>query len=256
MTTSRIVFYVATLSFVGGLFIYLLFFSASVDYSMEMPKERPCKLDPKPNLALMLEGIEGEKLKDDFPYSLFLDSLRECSINSIRRNLAVLNSLYPNDISLNQQVLSIALTNKLEERVNDNLRVFKPDSLIEILQWAEKFGPYSEIDTNNAMLYQSIYLHWFNYLSNKLISYYETDENIRYDFKFKYINSRLKERKFGCPINKSNMEKVMDNFVAKDYARLINKFQTSSSPLQKLTILFCLIYFIYGGFAIYKMHKI
>jgi len=255
MKLGKYILYSSIVISLIGFIFYLFIFSAGVDYNTKMPKDIPCQTKPLFNLSDHLEGLKEVDLKKRFPYDLFLDSVSICDINSIKYYLGILDTLYPMNSFGNQEVLSMALTKELEKQIRNSLVTFNSDSIIQIIKWSDKYLAYSEIETKKTVLYQSVYLYWFDYLSNKLEKYYKSDPTIMYNSMFKYINFRLIEKRYGCSINKSDMEKILDNYLEKDYGRLMNKFRTSSTIYQKLFVVLAISYILFSCYAIIKLYK-
>ncbi len=223
-----------------------------IDYSSDIPVEKPIQAKANFNLYPHLMEIDLQQLKTSFPYAIYLDSANLHDINAIRNNLAALDSMNHDNRMLNQEVLSIALTEKLEERIKSSFTSYNPDSLIQIIQWAEKFNSYSEIDQPNAILFQVVYSHWFNFVSNRLQTYYDKEYSIKYNYKFKYLSDRLKEKQFSTPIKGTYLEKTISNLIQKKWSYLFNKFWHATTPLFKLVILFLVLIIFFPYIYIFK----
>lgn len=240
-----------------AIFISLfLRFIISVDYTTSIPVEQVCNNEKSYFIADHLKNINKTNLLDSFPYHWYVDSAGRCNINSIKKDLEVLDSVNPAGIGGdNQQILSIALTNKLEEKIKPEFEKYNPDGLIKVLQWAEKFNYYSDIEEKNATLYQVIYTYWLTFISNKLSDYYKIDQSLKYNFKFKYLNARCKEKQFGAPINNSNTEKIINNLIENNWTYLFSRFWNDSDILIKLIGLIALLVVFIPYLIIYRIIK-
>ena len=144
--------------------IYFLALVTRVNYSEDIPIEKKIPYTAAFNLFRHLKISDHNNLRDSFPYEIYLDSANLNDVLSISLDLAIMDTFNPGNEMLNQEVLSIALTEKLENRIKSKFHEYNPDSLIRILQWAEKFNAYAEIDPARATLFGVIYNHWLNYI--------------------------------------------------------------------------------------------
>lgn len=227
-------------------------FVAQLDYASDIPIEKPAPHGSLFNLYAQTEKIDFKNLKETFPYASYLDSANLRDINAIRKDIDALDSLNPDQEMLNQEILSIAYTEKLEERMKPSFKKYNPDSLIQIIQWAEKFNSYSEIDEPHAILFQVIYSHWFSFVSNTLGEYYKNDYAIKYNYKFRYISDRIKEQQFSTPIKWTYLEKVVSQAIQKNWSYLFNKFWHATSIPYKLSVLFIILLIVFPYLYIFK----
>lgn len=239
---------------ISGIIIWFLSIVLTTDYSSNIPKEKPCLTKRNFNLFTVLVAIDKSNLIDSFPYEIYLDSADRCDLNSISNDVSVLDSVNPNEKSLNREVISIALTKKLEERISPTFDAYNPDSLICIVQWAEKFNQYQEFDKSNAKLYRVIYKHWINFVSNKLRDYYDTDPKHKYDFKFQFLVSICQSKNLSPPIGNTNLEKIIHNLIIKDFSYLFSKFWYDTSFIYKTLGLIFMLVTVYGYICIVKTH--
>ncbi len=233
----------------------LIFFLAlviRVDYSNDIKVERPITTNKSFSLYPALQGVDLANFKESFPYQRYLDSADFMNINSICADLDAMDSIHPDDEMGNQEVLSIALTEKLEEQLKPSFINYNPDSLLMIIQWAEKFNAYSQLDEKRATLFQVIYNHWFNFVSNTLGTYYEKSYTIKYNYKFKYINDRVREKQFITPIKGTYLEKVVNQLIQKNWSYLFNKFWHATTIAYKGVVLLFVFIIIFPYIYIFK----
>ena len=194
------------------------------------------------------------QLSQIFPYELYLKSGNYKSIKVIKDDLIQLDSIFPK--SQNKRILSAVLTNQLSKRLNPYFESYQPDSLLQMLQWAEKFVYYADIDPTNDVFYQSIYQYWLDTISNTLHKFSYEKPSLKYDFKFEYLQTRLKEKGAVPDIKKTSFEKAIDNLIHNKWAHLINASWDQTSLFQKTVFLLLTVITFYGYISIIKLHCI
>ena len=232
--------------------ILLLFLISRIDYTENIPQYQ-IKEKHSFNLSKHTNNLNETNLLEKFPYNIYLDSANYEIIEFIRKDLETLNS-FSKDSMLNQQVLSIALTEKLDKRISSHFDRYNPDSLITIIQWAERFNFYAEIDKKNAPFYQTVYDYWMNFTIARLDKYYIDDYLIKYNFKFKYIQNRCKEKTYTGAIGNNQFEKVINNIIEKNWSYLINRFWIGTTFVFKLIITLFSLFTFYGYICIFRFH--
>lgn len=202
---------------------------------------------------LVQKNIAAPNLLQDFPYETYLDSTNTRNIRVIKNDLALLES-FSNDVSTSQQIVSEALTTKLEPRLVNYLHPYNPDSLLVLVQWAEKFQHYAEIDPANDILHESIYNYWMDKVSNQLGKFSAEESSRKYDYKFKYLRSRCIEKRFVPAIKVTSEEKAFNNLVYGNYGHLLNASWNQTSILQKAVFVILVLLTLYGYICIIKQH--
>jgi hypothetical protein len=220
----------------------------------EIPKEMPCAASNNFNLYPYILKVSQSNLIDSFPYELYLDSADRCDLNSISKDVDAMDSVNPADKNLNREIISIALTKRLEERLQSTFNSYNPDSLIYMVQWAEKYNQYKEFDQKNAKLYRVIYKHWIQFVANKLRDYYDQEPSRKYDFKFQFLTGICQSKNLSPPIGNTNREKIMHHLIAKEYAYLFRKFWYDTGLIYKLVGFVFLVLTCYGYYRIFKKH--
>jgi hypothetical protein len=241
-------------------FFSLVFFSlfciVSPDRNSYLPNQR--RIEPnKFNLDLHLNGkIDKSEPITSFPYKTYLDSADYFNLSSIKTDLAVIDKYYPSDSSISRQIISEALTNKYTGKTEINFQTYNPDSLLLMLQWAERFKYYSEasININDSLLFSSIHSYWLSFLSNKLSAYSKQNSKINHQFKFEYLAARLQEQNFPVPTTKTKVEKVTANLINSDWGHLLNASYNQASWKQVLILLLLFFIFLYGIYCIINKH--
>lgn len=236
----------AVLGFIGFKII-------SIDNSSVIPEEKPCDSKPYFNLKIHVDSLDADNLKADFPYQIYLDSADYCDINAIHRHLQILNTVNP-DAKENQRILVKALTEKLEEKIGPRFNTYHPDSIILMLNWVNKFHYYKDIDTNNLKLYRMVHRHWYNYFANKLGQYNESNSNLNYEFKFKYLVALCQSKNYPPDIRNSTFTKIIDNAVNNKWAYLFKRFWDGTGILFKLLLSAAILFTFYSYYCVYKLH--
>lgn len=233
--------------------IWFLFKVTRTDYTYTIPAEKECSSENDFNLTPHLLNWDSSNFLGSFPYSIYLDSSDICNVSAIAGYLAAMDSVN-SDFSNNRQIISIALTDSLQSRIFSSLKRYNPDSLIIMMQWAEKFNQYKAFDRSNAKLYRVIYKHWLSFTANQLGEYYNSNPQCKYDFKFNYLSAICQSKNFSVPVGNTNSEKIVFNMINKNYAYLFSKFWYDTGYIYKLLILLIVGITGYGYYCIFKVH--
>lgn len=217
-------------------------FVISIDYKEEIPRIQSYKMGASDfDIEPYLEHLDSVSLEKDFPYDVFLDSAHYKDISLTIYVLERLNNAYPGNKHQNMRVLTQALTERLQIKIQSDYIEFKPEKLLRLLQWAERFDLYGDLQPKQKRMHKTIYNHWMDFISTKLGEYYQSDENIKYDFMFKYLSKRCLEHSFVVTIGKNNYEKALDHFASRNFPYLLNRFWIATSLQFKLLILIILV---------------
>jgi hypothetical protein len=154
--------------------------------------------------------------------------------------------------SMGGDIIYKSLTEELEKKLKPTLTSFNADTLIWLVQWAERFKYYAEVDQANASLFQPLNDHWMNFIANHLNNLYKNDESIKYDYKFRYLMSRCAENKYNIDIGNSKKEKFVYNIIDQQWSYILNRFIIGTSLLFKICIIIILSITLYGYFCIIK----
>ena len=192
-------------------------------------------------------------LTKTFPYNVYLDSANIFNIKNVLNDLALLDE-FTQDSALNRDLFTRLLTEKLGDKIGNSLILYNPDSLIYLLQWADGFYHFQKIDSKNERFYRRVNRYWFNFISNKLGQFSETNPNIKYDIKFKYMVELCRARMFNPPIGNSNSEKVLNYFIEGKYSYLFQRLWFGTNIFFKLIILIGICFCFYSLYCIYKIN--
>jgi hypothetical protein len=175
-----------------------------------------------------------------------LDSADHCDIHSLQKDIATLNSFNPGNIFQNQTVITLALTNKLSQKIEPGLKKYNPDSLLVILQWANRFNDYKDLDTTNARIYNAINSFWIGFIANQLGKYSEDDPSLKYNFKFRYIAGICQSRQYQPSIGISEPEKIILYTIDSKWPYLFQKFWVGTGITFKIIAFAGIALTLYG----------
>lgn len=212
---------------------------------------KECSVKTNYNLENALRRLPAEQLRDVFPYDAYLDSSSICDISVIKNDIAVLDKLY-GDPDMSKRLISIALTEKLENKSAGKLASYDPDYLLSLMQWGEKFKAYAELDKENYYVFDGIYGFWMDKISNKLVDYSQEDNSLKYEFKFKYLAVRCNEKKHSVGLAVTKTEKFLQNITYNKWNHLLNASWAQSSNLQRIIFSLLIIFTLYAYFLFFK----
>ena len=233
---------------------YLLVIIIRTDYSSNIPQESSCPKKPEFNLSRHLHSWDKSQPLTSFPYLVFLDSVNTCDIDAIQQNLSILDSINSGNSTANQHVIAIALTDSLWSQIDQSLVNYNPDSLIILVQWAERFNHYKDYDLGKAKLYRVVYKFWINIVANQLRTYYDNKPSHKYDFKFNYLTAICQSKNLAPPIGNTDFEKIIHNLINKNFAYLFSKFWHDTGIFYKLIVLMLGSLTVYGYYRIIRFH--
>lgn len=229
----------------------LLFFIVKADYGINVLQREEPITKRTFKLSRYLQAVSVDNLEQVFPHASYLDSAQYNNVRFIQEDLVLLDSI-AKDPSIGRQLMSELLTNRLYHRDSAKLATYNPDSLLALLQWAEKFRYYAEADAANSILYKSISSYWLSHICDRLSAYSRESPSGKYAFKYKYLVARCHELKFTTAVKVGKMEKVVDNLTGNNWAHLVNASWNQTSILQKIIFIFIGLVSIYGYYLIIK----
>ena len=239
-------------------FLFFTFLITRVDYNDKMPTAKQEVKKHSFHLINHIVGLEPDNLINKFPYRVFADSVDICSVNAIKECIQDLDGITGSNI-LSQEVVSVALTDSLYLYSNVKKSIYNPDSLILALEWIQRFKYYPEIDTENEILYQVVNDYWMSEIANIITKQQKNNYWLKYDYKFKYISSRLEIQGYNTNIGFNDFEKVINNMIESNFSYVYDRFCTRTSAFQKMIILLPFLFFIfsiiYGYYCMYIVHK-
>ena len=219
-----------------------------VDNDNYMPSYRPIDRTDTFNLRLHINSIPADRVLNYFPYKMYLNYANFNNVQIIKRDINILNSKFPTTLMDNQAVLSMALTDSLKVRIFKKYELYDSEALIYLLQWAERFKFYGEVDIENELLFNSIYDYWKSFICNKLSTYSSQNSKIKFDFKFRYLTAKCSQLKGSVSPKITPTEKVIYNILDNKWSHLLNASFYQSSFLQKLLISIIIIFTTFSWF--------
>jgi hypothetical protein len=227
--------------------VIIIYFISGVDQSKVIQKKNFDKNTSDFTDIITITGdIDESDLSRYFPYKIFLEERKNASIHIIRWDKLLLDRKYPNRSNENNRLLSKAYTDSLFENEKSAFSAYNPDYLINLLQWTESFRYAALIDEENEILYASIFDFWLNKITSNLVSYSTENVSIKYDFKYRYLESKCTEYGFTFGTKVSSLEKVIYNIVDSNWMHLFDASWNQSSILQKIIFLLILIITCFG----------
>ena len=234
--------------------IVFLIIVTRIDFSDTVPQLSTAKPNCSFYLPDHLANVNNENLQERFPYCHYCDSADVYNITSIMKNIESLDSINSIDQMLNKEVLSVALTDSLLSHNRAFFQSQNLDTLILLLQWAEKFNCYADIDRKNRYLYKPVYDFWMQYVVRQMEKLYDDNYLIKYNHKFIYLRNRCEEKKYTLKVGYSNIEKAFNYFINGQFPVLWNKFWTNTSTILKLLTALIVVITLYGYYCIIKIH--
>lgn len=204
------------------------------------------------SLSGHLKGIQPNNLLAQFPFRTYIDSANYDNIAVIKNDLLLLDSVNAVDKMLNLQVLMVALTDSLKKK--HPYIQYNPDSLIHLIQWVEKFKNYAAVDTKNALLFESVYDYWMSFVVGKLNAYYEANNKLKYEFRFRYLVNRCNEQRYGTNIGNTKFDKIVLYFADQNWTYLVERFNNGTGLFFKLLIYLFVLFTCYAYYSIFKLH--
>jgi len=232
------------------LFTYLV---VNKDYDDKIPLEKQCAASFSDyNFASLVDSLNSSITESNFPYNEFLSSESYCDAATVKYTLNNLNKINPSREGQNRDILTVALTDKLENFYADRFKNFNADSLIIMLQWASEFKAYEEFEKENSSLYGIIHHHWMNFVSNQLSQHYKEDKKIKYDFKFRHLQALCQSKKYAPSVGKSKLDKIVQYTLSQEYCYLFNRFWKGTGFSVKFLFGIVFSTFVYMAHATYK----
>lgn len=200
------------------------------------------------DMAALTKGITEDSLLGRFPYSTYLCNGKFRSIVQIKEDIGALDKLYPAMDMAGQYVVATALTEKLYAMHQGAFEKFDPEKLLLFLEYAEPFGSYAQIDPVNATAYDVIYRFWFEKVSQLLSLYQSGNKELKYDFAFRYIETKASRLKFISDVQESKLEKFLYNLRSGNWAHLISATWNDLKVPARILLLALAVFTLYAYF--------
>lgn len=231
--------------------VYIANIISSLDYDNEIPEERRCE-NHDFDFEISLQNVPRAELEDRFPYHQYFSSSAYCDVTGVINSLMILNERYPNSAEQeNVEFLIDAFTTKLQDYHGNSFSIYNPDSLILIADWADQFKVYEQITNSNKALYGIIHDFWISFIAEQLSVHSKQYSSIRYDFKFKYLQSICQSKRFPPSVTTSNVEKIITYAINSEFDYLFNRFWNGTRYYVKIVgiiLISILLYLFYCTF--------
>lgn len=202
-------------------------------------------------LELDLAGMPMNAVYDQFPYKEYVENLDYKNFRLLENNLLQLDTL-GFDAFTRQGILSRALTTELADNfINANL-----DSLYAVLLLADLYFEESVKNKQFELLYSAVGGYWYNAVANKLSKEAEAQSEIKYTFKYRYLDQKCLERSYNVNSGNSKLEKVALYFIDGKWSYIFKRLVYASSWKIKLALILLVgvqVYLI--GFFMIKSKK-
>ena len=191
----------------------------------------------------------------DFPYNVYLDSATYLTPQSIVSDWNVLDAKLQ-DRNLSGQIISTALTTKKMSRDYSDSIKYQPDEMWSHLDWSHRISYAALEHPNGADLFYSINDYWMSVICQQLKIGYTKNSNVKFSFKFKYIDNRAQQLGYNCGIGAdSKVEKVIGNIIDNKWHYLfIERFWVASDWKLKLILGVLGLFTLYSYYCLYKIH--
>lgn len=164
-----------------------------------------------------------------FSEETLLNGSEWCSPAGILQTLQTLDAAHPDSTRQNRDRIIYALTEKLEQRIAPALMTYHPDTLIQLVYWANRLYDCKDVLASpDARVFRIVSRHWLSGISNRLGGFSEKNSALKYGFKFRYIVGVCQSRGFFPPIGNSTLEKIIINLSEKKYGYLFHRLWHST----------------------------
>ena len=184
--------------------------------------------------------------------SIIIDSIDFTDENSLITLIKKMDSLNPNQN--NQRTLSYYYTDSLFTKLSNNFIKYEPNYLNAILNWAVNFKNSAKLHKDFETLLTVISDFWISKVNNCLDSVAQTDDNVKYTFKHKYLVQICKSLNSNVDIKTTNTEKIINNILEKKWSYLLKRFYSGTSFFFKFSILLIILVVNYSLIFTFTYH--
>lgn len=236
----------------------LISVTSQTKQSAELPSEWTCPASAFKSIAEITQDLNQDTatILQQFPYQVYLAEGNYCNIEAILTDLAYLASLEGENEGESSDILMDALTTHLETKIGSSFEQYHPDSLIQLLHWANQFGHYANYPSAYQLEYSVIHGFWLDYIANKLSAYTEENSDVKYAYKFAYLRYNCELQQYRAPIGKTRLEKVVDYFIESKYSYLLERLWNGTSGVFKFVVLLGLLLTVYAFYRTIQFHLI
>jgi len=235
------------------LFLLSVFFLIAVAWIVSAREEttfkEPIVLEYCPNTAkeALLMPIGADSLLKQFPYETYLCNGQFKTFVQLQKDIRDIGVLYPDLPDAGQYLVATAMTEKLFYLNRQTFDVYRPDSLLAYLEYAEQMRSWSLADSVNGVAYDVVFQFWFEKIAQLLSHYHEKNKDLRRDFTFRYLDTKLGRYRFLTNLRESRIEKFMYNLRSGNWTHLVSATWNDLSTAGKvlLTLLSTLTVYAY-----------
>jgi hypothetical protein len=177
--------------------------------------------------------IHKDSLLERFPYGEYLCEGQFKPVNQLKEDIDLIGIKYPNLPFAGQYVVATALTEKLYDINRHTFIQYQPDTLLAFLEYAERVKISGNFDTANAAAYDVIYQFWFEKVAQLMSSFQARNNDLRQDFTFRFIDTKLGRNRFLTNIRESRIEKFIHNVKSGNWAHVASATWNDLSLLWK-----------------------
>jgi hypothetical protein len=191
-----------------------------------------------------LQSVAAANLIEQFPYDAYLRSRRYEDPTALRNDLISLDNRYPENIANlnNARAMYLAMTDTLFNRRKADYEQYNPDLYIQVIQWVESFKDMARYDPQREMLFGPVSDYWLQKISAPVSKHSEKSMGAKFDFKYRYIKTKLMEMGYTFSVKVSSIDKFVFNLTNKHWAHLIDATWNQTSILTKL-LFFIVLFF-------------
>ncbi len=179
---------------------------------------------------------------------IYLASNNWKSVDGINNDLNKLIKFYPDSFG-NFELIVNALTIEAINLNSSNL-----DSLYVRMIWAEELKTYSISGENNSVVFTAISDYWMDFISNKLNELNKQDHWIKYEYRFRFLKTRLSHFNYFIGQGNSNFEKAILYFIDNRWVYLADRFYHGTSMVLKIVLIFSILITVYAYFCLAQKH--
>lgn len=179
---------------------------------------------------------------------MYLASDNWKSVLGINTDLNNLVKLYPDSFG-NYELIVNALTIEAISLNSNNL-----DSLYNRMIWAEELKTYSISGEKNTLVFTAISDYWMDFISNRLNEINKQDHWIKYEYRFRFLKTRLSHFNYFIGQGNSNFEKAILYFIDNRWIYLADRFYHGTSIVLKIVLIFSFLITVYAYFCLIQKH--
>lgn len=196
----------------------------------------PATLGPAFDLAAALRQTPTapKPLDATFPYAIYIAATNRPDVRRLGRDIQVLDSLYPANGHDNERLFYTVLTDSLAAHWKPAPQTDSMSYLLHLLTWANQLPVAARYDAPRATFFNALHGYWVKRVAQTLEGMYRHDADLKYSFRFKYLNQMCHEAKCGVPVGFSAPEKIVNNLIENRWAYLGTKFWRDSPALTKI----------------------